>query len=62
MGFLSTLLTGIAAISVIAAALIYFFGIPVELKRAMEKKALETMGENKASYVLKSKFFSFILS
>lgn len=29
------------------------FGIPPELKRKMEEKALETMGENKASYLMK---------
>lgn len=33
----------------IFAAYIYLFGIPQEYKRAMEEKALETMGENKAS-------------
>lgn len=29
------------------------FGIPPQLKRQMEEKALETMGENKASYMMK---------
>lgn len=29
------------------------FGIPPWLKREMEDKALETMGENKASYMMK---------
>lgn len=37
----------------IAGAYIYLFGIPPEYKRAMEEKALETMGENKASYLMK---------
>lgn len=35
------------------AAYIYLFGIPPEVKRQMEEKALETMGENKASYLTK---------
>jgi hypothetical protein len=30
------------------------FGIPPQLKRQLEEKALETMGENKASYLTKS--------
>jgi hypothetical protein len=30
------------------------FGIPPQLKRDLENKALETMGENKASYLTKS--------
>jgi hypothetical protein len=30
------------------------FGIPPQLKRQLEDKALETMGENKASYLTKS--------
>ncbi|KAL1631510.1 hypothetical protein UCDDS831_g01618 [Diplodia seriata] len=32
---------------------VYFFGIPPALKRELEEKALSTMGENKASYLLK---------
>lgn len=31
------------------------FGVPPQWKRAMEEKALETMGENKASYLVKGK-------
>ncbi|CAK4031388.1 hypothetical protein B0A55_01704 [Lecanosticta acicola] len=46
-----------AATAVVIASLfagyIYLFGIPKEYKRAMEEKALETMGENKASYMTK---------
>lgn len=34
-------------------AVIFLVGIPREAKRKMEEKALETMGENKASYMLK---------
>ena len=47
-----TLLAGLIAV---LAGGIYLFGIPPALKRAMEEKALETMGENKASYMLKGK-------
>jgi len=47
------ILTGLAGVIAIAGLYVYFFGIPPEWKREMEKKALETMGENKASYVLK---------
>ncbi|KAL1651299.1 hypothetical protein SLS58_000638 [Diplodia intermedia] len=32
---------------------VYFFGIPPALKRELEEKALSTMGENKASYLVK---------
>jgi len=32
---------------------LHSFGIPPQLKRQMEEKALETMGENKASYMMK---------
>jgi len=45
--------TVLAGIIALAAGYIYFFGIPPEAKRAMEEKALETMGENKASYMMK---------
>ena len=45
-----TVLAGIVAAISLA---IYLFGIPPELKRKMEKKALETMGENKMSYIAK---------
>jgi hypothetical protein len=53
MGFFnSALLTALVGLA-IAATAIYFFGIPPAWKREMEKKALETMGENKTSYMLK---------
>ncbi|KAF2151685.1 hypothetical protein K461DRAFT_279169 [Myriangium duriaei CBS 260.36] len=45
--------TVLAGILAVIAGAVYFFGIPREWKRAAEEKALETMGENKASYVLK---------
>jgi len=35
------------------AAYFYLFGIPPEAKRKMEETALDTMGENKASYMMK---------
>jgi len=47
---IATVFAGIIALISVA---VYFFGIPPELKRAMEKKALQTMGENKASYLMK---------
>lgn len=47
------ILTVLAGAIALIGLYVYFFGIPPELKREMEKKALETMGENKASYVLK---------
>ncbi|KAK0836672.1 hypothetical protein LTR03_013462 [Friedmanniomyces endolithicus] len=46
----------LAAIVVAMAAVggyIAVFGIPPQMKRQMEEKALETMGENKASYMMK---------
>ncbi|KAJ7837195.1 hypothetical protein B0H14DRAFT_3460251 [Mycena olivaceomarginata] len=47
---------GVVALISIAVALlaayVYFFGIPPALKREMEERALKTMGENKASYVI----------
>lgn len=39
-------------IGVIALA-VYLFGIPPEMKRKLERQALQTMGENKMSYVVK---------
>ncbi|KAJ9648428.1 hypothetical protein H2199_001283 [Coniosporium tulheliwenetii] len=45
-----TVLAGIVAMLAVA---VYFFGIPPELKRKMENEALKTMGENKASYIVK---------
>ncbi|KAI9692091.1 MAG: hypothetical protein M1820_009526 [Bogoriella megaspora] len=32
---------------------IYFFGVPPEIKREAEERALKAMGENKASYLAK---------
>ena len=49
------LFTALAGILALVAIGIYFFGIPPEMKRKMEEKALKTMGENKASYVVKGK-------
>lgn len=49
----------LAAFAGIVAAIsiaIYFFGIPPEIKRKMEKQALKTMGENKASYLAKGQY------
>lgn len=37
----------------IFAGYIYIVGIPPEVKRDLERKALKTMGENKASYMMK---------
>jgi hypothetical protein len=49
---MSFLIYSSAIIGAIAVA-IYFFGIPPELKRKMERAALKTMGENKLSYMAK---------
>ena len=51
-----TTLTALAGILALAGGYIYFFGIPPEMKRKMEEKALETMGENKMSYMAKGQF------
>ncbi|KAI5366179.1 hypothetical protein Slin15195_G077020 [Septoria linicola] len=40
------------------AGYIYVVGLPPELKRDLERKALRTMGENKASYMFKSQLDS----
>jgi hypothetical protein len=45
-----TIAAGIVAVFALA---IYFFGIPPEYKRKLEKQALKTMGENKMSYMAK---------
>jgi len=45
--------TVIAGAIALVALIVYMFGIPPELKRKIEKAALKTMGENKASYVMK---------
>jgi len=49
----TTILALLAAVVAVIAGAIYIFGIPSNVKRAMEEKALETMGENKASYMMK---------
>ncbi|KAF4556059.1 Hypothetical protein D9617_2g060260 [Elsinoe fawcettii] len=48
--------TAAAGILALVAAYVYLFGIPPQWKRAMERKALETMGENKASYLVKGRY------
>jgi hypothetical protein len=48
-----TVLAGIIAVFSLA---VYFYGIPPELKRKLERQALKTMGENKMSYALKGTF------
>jgi hypothetical protein len=53
MSSTATILGGIFAALCIFAGAIYVFGIPPQLKRQMEEKALETMGENKMSYMMK---------
>ena len=52
---MTSFFTGLAIILTLVAIGIYLFGIPPEVKRKMEEKALKTMGENKASYVVKGK-------
>jgi hypothetical protein len=47
------ILTGFAGLIAILSLAVYLFGIPPELKKKMEKAALKTMGENKASYIMK---------
>jgi hypothetical protein len=49
----TTIITVFAGIVAAISLAIYFFGIPPAWKRAMEEKALKTMGENKASYLVK---------
>jgi hypothetical protein len=49
----STYLSVLAAVVALMAGAVYLFGVPPQWKRAMEEKALETMGENKASYLVK---------
>ena len=49
----TTILSIFAGIVALAAAYFYFIGIDPETKRALEKKALRTMGENKMSYLAK---------
>lgn len=49
----STYLSVLAAVVALMVGAVYLFGVPPQWKRAMEEKALETMGENKASYLVK---------
>ncbi|TLD24520.1 hypothetical protein E2P81_ATG11856 [Venturia nashicola] len=49
----SAMLTGLAGVLAILGLAVYLFGIPPEMKRKMERAALKTMGENKASYMMK---------
>jgi hypothetical protein len=58
----ATILTGFAGALTILALAVYLFGIPPEIKRKMEKAALKTMGENKASYVMKGTCIAKFLS
>ncbi|KAK5109810.1 hypothetical protein LTR62_006543 [Meristemomyces frigidus] len=46
-------LAAIVGVVALLGGYIAVFGIPPQLKRQMEEKALETMGENKASYMMK---------
>ncbi|KAK5130054.1 hypothetical protein LTR08_002528 [Meristemomyces frigidus] len=43
----------VVALLSLVGGYVYLFGIPPAMKRQMEEKALETMGENKASYMMK---------
>jgi hypothetical protein len=54
----STYLAVLAAVVALMAGAVYLFGVPPQWKRAMEEKALETMGENKASYLVKGVYSS----
>ena len=49
----ASVLTVLAGLVAVIAAAVYFFGIPDETKRNMERAALKTMGENKMSYMAK---------
>ncbi|TIA62610.1 hypothetical protein D6C77_02633 [Aureobasidium pullulans] len=53
----SAYLSVLAAMLALAVGAVYMFGVPPQWKRAMEEKALETMGENKASYLVKGKLY-----
>ncbi|GIZ43417.1 hypothetical protein CKM354_000664500 [Cercospora kikuchii] len=54
MSSLTIISATILVLIAIFAAYIYLVGIPPELKRDLERKALRTMGENKASYLFQS--------
>ena len=49
----ATFFTVLAGVIAVIGLAIFLFGIPPELKRKMERTALQTMGENKLSYVAK---------
>jgi hypothetical protein len=49
--------TVLAGLIALAAGYFYFFGISPEMKRKMEKQALQTMGENKMSYMAKGESY-----
>lgn len=52
--------TVFAGILALTGVYLYFFGIDPETKRALEKKALKTMGENKMSYLAKGMFVDLL--
>jgi hypothetical protein len=54
--------TVFAGILALAGAYLYFFGIDPETKRALERKALQTMGENKMSYMAKGASTDLIIT
>jgi hypothetical protein len=58
---ITQIFTVFAGILALAGAYFYFFGIDPETKRALERKALQTMGENKMSYMAKG-MLSFVPS
>ncbi|KAL1637088.1 hypothetical protein SLS56_000744 [Neofusicoccum ribis] len=49
----TTIVSVLAGVVAVLSAYVYFFGIPPALKRELEERALKTMGENKASYLVK---------
>lgn len=51
----TTVVSIIAGVVAALSAYIYFFGIPPAIRRELEERALKTMGENKASYLVKGK-------
>ncbi|KAF2146671.1 uncharacterized protein K452DRAFT_282848 [Aplosporella prunicola CBS 121167] len=53
MASTATVVSVFAGLVALLAAYAYFFGISPAVKRQMEEKALKTMGENKASYLVK---------
>lgn len=56
------ILTIVAGLLALTAAYFYFFGISPELKRKLQKRALQTMGENQLSYVAKGSASCLLLS